>query len=274
MKEQLTPVKEMPWTAFGGDALRRILDASPTGILITDADERILWINRTLRRDLDVAWPAVLGEGMETLPLERVEDFLDGRERYRILSGIPGEDEMLDASVSTLDDGSGGELRLRYFIHHIGQGLRASLLQHLGARRGTDPLSGVMDKEAIMRLLDSEISRTRRYSNTLSILVLKVDSKAEDDDHDIIMAAAGRLLSDGLRWVDAVGRIGDSEFLLVLPETDAEGARVLAKKLKARFREPNEDLPPLKAKLATASWRKGDDSKFMLDRAESRLGGS
>jgi len=267
----VTTAKEMPWTALSGDAVRDVLDASPVGVLITDGDDRILWLNRALRRQLDVHWPEIQGEDFESLPLERVEDSMGGRERYRVESGIPDDEEMLDAALTAMDDGAGGTLNLRFFVHHVGQGLRASLLEHLGIRRGTDPLSGVMDKEAIMRVLDSEVSRTRRYANALSILLVKVRPEIGDVDSDTAMITAGRVLSDGMRWVDAAGRIGDTEFLLVLPETDAEGARALADKLRARFGTEDDEHPPVAANVAFASWRKGDDAMFMIDRAKQRL---
>ena len=268
----MTTAKEMPWTAFSGEAMRAVLDASPIGVLITDVDDRVLWLNRTLRRQLDVSWPAVLGEEFHNLPIERVEDSVGGREQYRIQSGIPDDEDMLDATVTSMEDGAGGTLNIRFFVHHVGQGLRASLLEHLGIRRGTDPLSGVMDKDAIMRVLDSEISRTRRYANELSILLIKVAPEVKDVDADTAVIAAGRVLSDGMRWVDAAGRVSDTEFLLVLPETDAEGARVLADKLHERFSTEDEEHPPLAAKVAFASWRKGDDAMFMIERARQRLG--
>ncbi len=268
----VTTTKEMPWTALSGDAVRDVLDASPVGVLITDGEDRILWLNRALRRQLDVTWPEIQGEDFESLPLERVEDSVGGRERYRVESGIPDDEEMLDAALTAMDDGAGGTLNLRFFVHHVGQGLRASLLEHLGIRRGTDPLSGVMDKDAIMRVLDSEVSRTRRYANALSILLVKVRPEIGDLDPDTAMIAAGRVLSDGMRWVDAAGRIGDTEFLLVLPETDAEGARALADKLRARFGTKDDEHPPVAANVAFASWRKGDDAMFMIDRAKKRLG--
>jgi GGDEF domain-containing protein len=267
----VTTAKEVPWAAFSGDAVRAVLDASPVGILITDGEDRILWLNRALRRQLDVSWPEIVGEEFQTLPIERVEDSVGGREQYRIQSGIPDDEEVLDASVTSVDDGAGGTLNIRFFVHHVGQGLRASLLEHLGFRRGTDPLSGVMDKDAIMRVLDSEISRTRRYANELSILLIQVSPDLADVDADTAVIAAGRVLSDGMRWVDAAGRVSDTEFLLVLPETDAEGARVLADKLRARFGTEDSEHPALEAKVAFASWRKGDDAMFMIDRARQRL---
>lgn len=269
----MTTAKEVPWAAFSGDAVRAVLDASPVGILITDGEDRILWLNRALRRQLDVPWPEILGEEFQALPIEQVEDSGGGREQYRIQSGIPDDEEVLDASVTSVDDGTGGTLNVRFFIHHVGQGLRASLLEHLGFRRGTDPLSGVMDKAAIMRVLDSEISRTRRYANELSILLIQVSKDLADMDADTAVISAGRVLSDGMRWVDAAGRVSDTEFLLVLPETDAEGARVLADKLRTRFSTGDSEHPALEAKVAFASWRKGDDAMFMIDRARKRLSG-
>jgi GGDEF domain-containing protein len=44
------------------------------------------------------------------------------------------------------------------------------------------------------------------------------------------MAAASTLLKDSIRWADNVGRSGDGEFLLILPETTAVAALKLAQK--------------------------------------------
>ncbi len=46
---------------------------------------------------------------------------------------------------------------------------------------------------------------------------------------------------------------------------------MLAEKLRARFETEDEEHPALEAKVAFASWRKGDDAMFMIDRARQRL---
>jgi GGDEF domain-containing protein len=253
--------------------MRAILDAAPTGVLITDMEERVLWLNRTLRRQLDTVQDSV-GESLEALPLERVDDLRPGRECYRIRTESSGEPAILEALTMEFDAQDGSRLKLRYLVEvgAAAAGLRASLLQRLEARHGIDPDTGVIEKDAIMRVLDSEVSRSRRYRNPLSVLLLQVRPDLHDAEPGSVMAAAARILIDGLRWVDAAGRISSTEFLLVLPETDADGVVVLANKLRARFSAQHESRSPIAASIATTSWRKADNSSMiLLDRARGLL---
>ena len=263
---------DLPWPPLGDEAMRAILDAAPTGVLITDPDERVLWLNRTLKRQLDAVCDTV-GESLEALPLERVDDSRSGRECYRIRTRSSGEAATLEALTLEFDAEDGTRLKLRYLVD-VGAGtagLRASLLQRLEARHGIDPDTGVIEKDAIMRVLDSEVSRSRRYRNPLSVLLLQVRPDLHDGEPGAVMVAAARILIDGLRWVDAAGRISSTEFLLVLPETDADGIIVLANKLRARFSAQHESRSPIAASIATTSWRKADSSMILLDRARALL---
>src|SRR6185295_9849924 len=80
-------------------------------------------------------------------------------------------------------------------------------------------------------------SRCQRYRHNLSLVVLDVDHfKQVNDQHghdggDIALRALALVLQRGLRQVDAVGRLGGDEFLLILPETPAGGAREVAGRL-------------------------------------------
>ena len=82
-----------------------------------------------------------------------------------------------------------------------------------------------------------------------------------------------------MRWVDLVGRTGDSEFTLVLPETNAEDAKKLAAKIENRIQ--NLSLPDrpevaisVNATFGLASWQKGDDTSMLLKKARAGMKGS
>ena len=64
-----------------------------------------------------------------------------------------------------------------------------------------------------MGTLRSEASRTSRYGNPRSIVVLQARGVAQHgtivDDPSRTMAAASTLLKDSIRWADSVGRSGD-----------------------------------------------------------------
>jgi diguanylate cyclase (GGDEF)-like protein len=103
----------------------------------------------------------------------------------------------------------------------------------------TDPLTGLLNRRAIEDLATSELRRHARYRGHLAMGILDVDHfKRINDTHlypggDFVLVHLTRILGGLLRTVDSIGRIGGEEFLVVAPETTAEGAIVLAERLRA-----------------------------------------
>lgn len=264
--------EKVPWKLLGGNHLQKILSAAPVGVMIV-SEGRLLWLNRALRRQLDVVWPDVVGTLLEDLPMETTSQSASSAETYQLSGRDPKHPVTLRASIVELDAGERAPLILKFFAHASseGDGLWASVLQGLESRRGRDPATGVLDRDAVMQVLDSEVARSRRYSNPLSVLLLRVRPDLHAGEPDAVLAAAGRILCEDLRWVDVAGRIADTDFLLLLPETDAEGAASLADKLRARFSAQHQSRPPVAASIAVACWKKGDNSELLLERASRRL---
>lgn len=102
----------------------------------------------------------------------------------------------------------------------------------------TDELTGLYNYRYLQQRLDEEIERAKRYSKDLSLLMLDVDDfKHFNDTHghiagDRALADLGRTLRKNVREVDVVCRYGGEEFSVVLPETDAAGAYVVAEKIR------------------------------------------
>lgn len=100
-----------------------------------------------------------------------------------------------------------------------------------------DALTGLWSRRAIEEHIAVESERARRYARPLALLLCDVDRLKEVNDSqghpagDAVLRAVAARLRAGLRRVDAAGRWGGDEFLVVLPETDDSAAPLVAAKL-------------------------------------------
>lgn len=101
-----------------------------------------------------------------------------------------------------------------------------------------EELTGLLRREVILRQLETEAARAIRQGSALSMFMIDIDHfKAANDRHghlfgDRILARVAATMRHRVRNIDAIGRYGGEEFLLVLPETDEDGARTLAEELR------------------------------------------
>jgi diguanylate cyclase (GGDEF)-like protein len=102
----------------------------------------------------------------------------------------------------------------------------------------TDPLTGLLNRRAIEDIASSELRRHARYRGHLAMGIIDVDHFKQINDNylypggDYVLVHLTRVLSGLLRTVDSIGRIGGEEFLVVAPETTADGAVVLAERIR------------------------------------------
>ncbi len=102
----------------------------------------------------------------------------------------------------------------------------------------TDELTRVPNRRAFTARATQEMARARRYGHTLSVMMIDVDHFKEINDRhghstgDEILRTVADILVDALRETDLLARLGGDEFALLLPETPAAGARVLADRLR------------------------------------------
>lgn len=99
-------------------------------------------------------------------------------------------------------------------------------------------LTGLYRREAVLEILDREWSRAQRYDRPLSIALVDLDRFKEVNDRhghlagDAVLQRVAHELKSVLRDSDFIGRYGGEEFLIVLPETPLQGARLFAEKLR------------------------------------------
>ena len=106
-----------------------------------------------------------------------------------------------------------------------------------------DGLTELYNHRHIMETLAGEFQRAGRYETAVSVLMIDIDRfKLVNDTYghqagDTVLREVARLLVGGLRGVDAVGRYGGEEFMVVLPETGHDEARLTAERLRRRVDE-------------------------------------
>ena len=87
----------------------------------------------------------------------------------------------------------------------------------------TDALTGLHNRMSILDLLETEISRSLRQNEPLSVVILDLDHFKKVNDTwghptgDLVLKTAAQVLRDNIRDIDAVGRYGGEEFIIILP---------------------------------------------------------
>jgi diguanylate cyclase (GGDEF)-like protein len=145
-----------------------------------------------------------------------------------------------------------------------------------------DPLTGLGNRGATLAELQSRFDLSRRHGRPISVIMCDLDHfKKINDEYghgagDIVLAGFGDRVRVNLRGTDLAGRIGGEEFLLVLPETDLDGALLLAERLRASIGDTPYSLPsgplPVTCSLGVAERAPEDrDAGVLLGRADEAL---
>jgi diguanylate cyclase (GGDEF)-like protein len=117
-----------------------------------------------------------------------------------------------------------------------------------------DPLTGLGNHRAFHEELDRQVEEAQRYKVPVALILIDLDEfKAVNDGRghaagDRVLRSFGQLLATTLRRVDRSFRVGGDEFAILLPHTDLEAARVVARRLLAQALQPSirgEDLEPI-----------------------------
>jgi diguanylate cyclase (GGDEF)-like protein len=102
----------------------------------------------------------------------------------------------------------------------------------------TDRLTGLLNRGTWENLIDAEYERNRRYGHPTCLVMFDIDHfKPVNDTHghlagDEVIKYTADVVRKSLRQSDIPGRYGGEEFGIILPETDAEGARTICERIR------------------------------------------
>jgi two-component system cell cycle response regulator len=172
-----------------------------------------------------------------------------------------------DGEVLTRVEAAGRTRELQ--LELVAQGTRLEALLR------EDPLTGLSNRRAVLTQLGGMVSAARRHGHPLSIAMLDLDHfKRVNDDHghktgDAVLVAATRAVGAHLRAEDQLGRVGGEEFLVLLPDTDADAAQHVAEKLRAEVSRADGPVA-VTVSVGVATWD-GEAPEDLLHRADEAL---
>jgi diguanylate cyclase (GGDEF)-like protein len=112
-----------------------------------------------------------------------------------------------------------------------------------------DSLTGLFNRTFFFAAVGREIARCARSGRGFCLLMMDLDDLKGINDRlghfqgDRVLRGVGDVIADGVRRIDTAARYGGDEFVVLLPETDATGAIVLAEKIRLGVNAVEIDLP-------------------------------
>jgi diguanylate cyclase len=102
----------------------------------------------------------------------------------------------------------------------------------------TDPLTGIANRRALDEMLASQFAMKMRYDSSFAMALFDIDHFKEVNDQqghlrgDQVLQEVAKTLDDSIRETDMVARYGGEEFVVIMPETDLQGAAVFADRIR------------------------------------------
>lgn len=151
------------------------------------------------------------------------------------------------------------------------------LEDHLRRQAASDSLTGLANYRSLVDVLDSEIKRSKRTNREFTMLFFDLDGLKRINDrygHMIGNQALCRLadvLCASCRDIDTPARFGGDEFALVLPETNAEAANLVARRIYESVANDSKG-PELTVSFGVAVYpENGSTIESLLHEADSAL---
>ncbi|RMB39187.1 diguanylate cyclase with GAF sensor [Sphingomonas sp. PP-CE-3A-406] len=154
-----------------------------------------------------------------------------------------------------------------------------------------DHLTGALTRRGFLEQAERELSRVKRYGRPSSMVMLDVDHfKIVNDTYghgagDQVLKRIAELAGVAIRPTDVFGRLGGEEFAVILSETDAEQALVVAERLRTAIADEPIRLsngtalrvsasfgimPLLPSISSVTSWIEGADQMLYAAKVEGR----
>lgn len=219
-----------------------VFDGIAEGVIVLDERRRIVDFNRAAAGFFPELGQRAIGFSSHdldaTAPLARI---LATRDRLECPLACAGQTRLLEVRSYPMRDRSGKTVGKALLIEDISE--KRTLIEQLHQTASTDELTGVSNRRHLMELSGRAVQLAQRHHQRLAVMIADVDHfKAVNDlqGHlagDALLRRIAALLRARLRVTDILGRYGGDEFIITLPETDAQRAGELARALNQACRE-------------------------------------
>ena len=274
------------------DEVRDLYDHAPCGYHSLDKEGRIVrmnqtelgWLGRSLEEVLGKPYTDFLSEQSQQVFRERFPEFArDGYIRDLEMELIKGTGSPMPILISAtaIRDAQGNFLASRTTVFdNTEQKMNEAQLERLAR---TDVLTSLSNRRDFYERAQQEVARAKRSGKAFSLMLLDVDFFKKINDQyghaggDEVLRRLSRVLSDLLREVDSPARLGGEEFVVLMPETPLEGARLVAERVRAGMEATVVELGDgrlirFTVSIGLAQWADGeDDIDVPLHRADEAL---
>lgn len=142
----------------------------------------------------------------------------------------------------------------------------------------TDTLTGLYNRLKLDEDIAYAIKRTKRLKSVFSIILLDIDNFKQVNDTfghlvgDGVLKAVSSLLKEAVRDSDMIGRWGGEEFLIICFDTDLEGCKNLAEKLRKQIEKTYfPEVGLLTSSFGVAEHRQGENADVVIARVDKAL---
>lgn len=252
--------------------LQTILDAIPSLVMYKDTNNRILRANRAAAATFGVTPAEMAGtpasrwfpEEADAFYLDDLEVMASGRPKLGIAESVltpSGERRWMQTDKFPCKDGNHrvtgiivvatdvsakrrSEEELRQHRDHLDVLVAQRTVElaranaELERMARMDDQTGLSNRRYVMERLDEELRRADRHGTPLAVMLLDLDHFKQVNDNyghlagDAVLAQSARVIQAAMRATDIKGRFGGEEFVTIMPQTTAVGARVFAERLR------------------------------------------
>ncbi len=223
------------------------LKATDNGVVITDREGTIEWINPAVTRLSGFGMQEAVGQNARLFHSGAQDRGFYDRLWHTINAGAVWRGDLVnrrkdgslyseEMTITPVLDEAGS---IQHFVA-VKQDIteRKRMEGELRELASTDPLTGVANRRRFLEAVGAELQRIQRYGNGGSLLMLDLDHFKRVNDRlghgtgDEVLRHFTALVQRHLRTTDLLGRLGGEEFGVLLTETPLAGAREFAERLR------------------------------------------
>ena len=227
--------------------LTQTIEQSPTSIVITDINGNITYVNPYFTEATGYTANEVLGKTAGILKSGQTPEDVYQELWKTIKNGKVWKGEFYNKKkngnlfwenthIAPIMDNEG---RIRNFVAVKVDITESKLLQNeLQNLAVTDSLTGLFNRRHFFKVADKEFVKSTRHAHPMSIIMFDIDQfKYVNDTYghligDQALVKVGKLIQKNERTSDIAARYGGEEFVILLPETDCNGAKLFAERLR------------------------------------------
>ncbi len=224
-------------------AQSRAFECSDNGIIVLDTNFCLVDLNPAAKIKLAELKKAVFGKNIaEVLDEgEQIKSAILSNTEYRI--EIRKDNELFYYKINGSALLDKGRIITGYIVNIIDITALVNTMDELATLVSTDTLTGAQTRRHFYERAELEFYRAKRFKHPLSFIMLDLDLFKKVNDKfghragDELLRNVTNICKKVIRSIDLLGRFGGEEFMVLLPETGIEGAKIVAERIRRLVEE-------------------------------------